>query len=91
MKSGGGNVGEPEVSQLFGKIEKGEYGLFVTLSAFTPQARRFAATKANLRLIDGNELVDVTLDHYEQLEARHKGLLPLKRVFIPETIEKPTD
>lgn len=90
VKSGGGNVGEPEVSQLFGKVEKGEYGLFVTLATFTPAARHFAAAKANLRLIDGNELVDVTLDHYDQLDSRHKGLLPLKRVFIPETIEKPT-
>jgi hypothetical protein len=31
---------------------------------------------SNLRLIDGNELVDLILAHYEQLDSSYKGMLP---------------
>lgn len=64
------------------------FGLFVTLSSFTPQAVRFAESKATLRLIDGDELVRLTLQHYEQLDSRYKGLIPLRHVYIPEAIEE---
>ena len=30
----------------------------------------------------------LTLEHYEQLDSRYKGLVPLKRVYIPEAIEE---
>lgn len=88
VKSGSGSVGEPEVARLFGAVANGEFGLFVTLSSFTPQARRFAASKANLRLIDGDEVVRLTLEYYEHLDSRYKGLIPLRQVYIPEAIEE---
>jgi len=47
----------------------------------------FARAKANLRLIDGDELVDLILAHYEQFDSRYKALLPLKRVFVPDPQE----
>lgn len=40
---------------------------------------------ANLRLIDGDALVQLVLEHYEQLDSKYKGLIPLRRVYIPET------
>lgn len=87
VKSGDGSVGDPEVSALYGKVSSGEYGLFVTLSEFTQKAKAFAKSKSNLRLIDAEELVRLILEHYDQFDSRYKGLLPLKRVFIPESIE----
>jgi restriction system protein len=59
----------------------------VTLGTFTSAARNFARSKSNLRLIDGAELVHLVLQHYEQFDSRYKGLLPLKRVYVPEAIE----
>lgn len=88
VKSGAGSVGEPEIARLFGAVAHGEFGLFVTLSTFTPPAARFAASRSNLRLIDGEEIVRLTLEHYEQLDPRYKGLVPLKKVYIPEAIEE---
>lgn len=88
IKSGEGNVGEPEVSALFGKVASSEFGLFVTLGGFTNQAKNFARSKSNLRLIDGDELVDLLLAHYDQLDSRYKGLIPLKRVYVPEPLEE---
>ena len=87
VKSSEGTVGDPETSALFGKVATDEFGLLVTLGSYSSQARNFADGKSNLRLIDGNELVDLILIHYEDLDSRYKGLLPLKRVYVPETIE----
>lgn len=88
VKSGEGSVGDPVVSALYGKVEQAEFGLLVTLGTFTQPARNFASTKSNLRLIDGNDLVGLVLQHYDQFDSRYKGLLPLKRVYIPEALEK---
>jgi restriction system protein len=87
-KSTEGKVGDPEVSALYGKVGTGEYGLFVTLGYYSNQATTFARGKPNLRLIDGAELVQLVLSHYEKFDAKHKGLLPLRRVYVPETTEE---
>jgi restriction system protein len=91
VKSAEGTIGDPVVSALYGKVSSNEFGLLVTLGTFTNQARNFARSKSNLRLIDGNELVDLILQHYEQFDSRYKGLLPLKRVYIPEALEETED
>lgn len=87
VKSNDGSIGDPAVSALYGKIGSGEFGLFIILGTFTKQAVNFAASKSNLRLIDGDQLVDLILEHYEQFDSKYKGLLPLKQVYIPESLE----
>ncbi len=86
VKSTEGKIGDPEVSSLYGKVGNGEHGLLVTLGTYTSQAASFARSKSNLRLIDGEELVDLILSHYEQFDSRYKGILPLKRVYVPESL-----
>ena len=88
VKSSDGSIGDPIVSALYGKVSGNEFGLLVTLGTFTSQARNFARSKSNLRLIDGDELVMLILQHYEQFDSRYKGLLPLKQVYVPELIEE---
>jgi restriction system protein len=87
VKSAEGSIGDPVVSALSGKLSSNEFGLIVTLGTFTSQARVFARSKSNLRLIDGSELVDLILEHYDQFDSRYKGLLPLRRVYVPESLE----
>lgn len=87
VKSSEGSIGDPVVSSLYGKVGGGEYGLLVTLGTFTAQAKNFAKSKSNLRLIDGDELVQLVFQHYDQFDSRYKGLLPLRRVYVPEAIE----
>ena len=65
-----------------------DLGRLKDLGTFTPQAKSFARSKSNLRLIDCDELVNLILQHYEQFDSRYKGLLPLKRVFVPEVLEE---
>lgn len=87
VKSSDGTATDKDVSALFGKLSSSEYGLFVTLGTFSPASRAFEQSKANLRLIDGQELVDLVFQHYEQFDSRYKGILPLKRVYVPEALD----
>jgi restriction system protein len=91
VKSSEGSIGDPIVSALYGKVGTGEFGLLVALGTFTTQAANFAKSKSNLRLIDGNELVGLIFQHYDQLDSRYKGLLPLRRVYVPEVIDADED
>ena len=87
VKSTEGKSGDPEVTALYGKCNADEKALFVTLGEFTNQAENFARNKANLRLINGDELVGLVFLHYEKFDSRYKGLLPLKRIYVPDPEE----
>ena len=79
-------VGDPDVSALYGKVEANEHGLLVTLGSFTTQASSFGRSKSNLRLIDGADLVEMILNHYENFDSKYKSILPLKKVYVPESM-----
>jgi len=87
VKSGLGTISDKDVSALYGKLSTGEYGLFVTLGTFSPQCRSFEQGKGNLRLIDGDELVDLIFQYYERFDSRYKSVLPMKRIYVPEVID----
>ena len=87
VKSSPGKVSDKDVSALFGKVERDEFALLITLGEFTPPAKTFAGSKSNLRLIDGGELVDIIFEHYDNFDPKYKGIIPLKRVYIPQAIE----
>ena len=86
VKSGEGDVNEATVSELSGKVSEKDFGLFVSAGGFNKRARDFASAKRNLKLIDGDELVDLVYKYYSQLDAKYKGLIPLRQVYIPETL-----
>lgn len=80
------SVGQPAVAQLYGHVGNREKGLFVTLGDYTAQARQFERGKDNLRLIDGEELIELVFNHYERFEPRYQMLLPLKKIYIPGVV-----
>lgn len=88
VKSSDGKIGDRDVSALYGKVGDGEYGLLVTLGEFSPTAITFANSKSNLRLIDGSQLVDLIFEYYEKFDAKYKGILPLKKVYVPQLVEE---
>jgi len=86
VKSSPGTATDKDVSALYGKISPSEFGLFITLGTFSPQSRNFEQGKANLRLIDGDELVELIFQYYEKFDSQHKGMIPLKRVYVPQVL-----
>lgn len=83
-KSAEGKVGSPEVSGLLGTLAHNERGLFVTLGRFSPDAVNLGRDRTNLRLIDGQELVDLVLEHYNAFGAEYEAKLPMRRVYFPD-------
>ena len=51
------------------------------------QTANIKQNTTNVRLIDGDELVRLIFQYYEKFDSRHKGLLPLRRVYVPAVIE----
>lgn len=79
-------IGEPVVSQLLGTLGEGEYALFVTLGSYSRQARVRERNNPRLRLLDGDDLVQTILEHYDRLSPRYRVMLPLRRIYVPDPI-----
>lgn len=83
VKSGSGNVTEATIQSLKGAMREGDYGLFVTLADYTKNAQRYLDMTPIIRGINGDELVELTLKYYEQLDKKYRKIIPLKMVYIP--------
>lgn len=76
--------GGPQVQQLTGALAPGgnELGLFVTLGAFSADARHIERTRQDLRLLSGPDLVKLLFTHYERMAPTWQRLLPMRRVYV---------
>jgi restriction system protein len=83
-KSGTGAIGSQEVQALNGNLAENELGLFIALGGFTGAARRAASSMPMMRLIESDELLDLTLEHYLDLGEEAKEALQLRRVWVPD-------
>ncbi len=83
VKSQDGDIKEATIQSLKGAMREGDYGLFVTLSNYTQNARKYLNSTPIIRGINGTELVDLILKYYEELSDKYQRMIPLKRVYIP--------
>ena len=83
VKSQDGDIKEATIQSLKGAMREGDYGLFVTLSNYTKNARRYLESVPIIRGINGYELVDLVLKYYNDLDEKYRELIPLKMVYIP--------
>lgn len=74
----------PDVDQLLGTLGDGEYGLFVNLGSFARGAVELERNRAKLRLINGEQFVELVFEHYAKLSPRYRALIPLKQIFVPD-------
>jgi restriction system protein len=79
-----GSMGGPDVQRLTGTLAPGgsELGLFVTLGSYSKDAQNLGRTRQDLRLINGNELVDLVFEHYGKFKPEYKRLLPMRSVYV---------
>lgn len=79
-----GSIGAPEIQKLSGSLAPGgsELGLFITLGTFSKDAMHLGRTRQDLRLVNGNEFVDLVLEHYEQLGSEWKRMIPLRSLYV---------
>ena len=60
-----GVVGRPEIQAFFGALagQRATKGVFITTSAFSPQAIQYAASVERIVLVDGPRLAELMIDH----------------------------
>ena len=87
VKSQDGDIKESTIQSLKGAMHEGDYGLFVTLSNYTKNAKRYLENTPIIRGINGTELVELILKYYEMLDEKYRKMIPLKMVYIPVAAE----
>lgn len=73
-----------EIRKLKGILNQGnEVGLFVTSGSFTNDSKRTARESGvHIKLIDGEELIELWLAHYHKLNDEDKSQLPLQPIYF---------
>lgn len=77
-----GTIGAPAVQQLVGTQGVGELSLFVTLGTYSPDARAMERQRSGLRLLGGEDVVDLVLSHYSALPEWVRVVIPLTSVLV---------
>ena len=88
VKSQDSDIKETTIQSLKGAMREGDYGLFIALSGYTKNARKYLDATPIIRGIDGTELVDLILKYYDQLSDKYKKMIPLKMVYIPIQVQE---
>ena len=83
VKSQDGDIKEATIQSLKGAMREGDYGLFITLSNYTKNAKKYLDNTPIIRGINGTELVELVLKYYDSLSEQYRKMIPLQKVFIP--------
>lgn len=83
VKSIDGDIKEATIQSLRGAMSEGDYGVFVTLSDYTANAKAYLEQHPIIRGLNGSEVVDIVLRYYDKLDDKYQDMIPLKRVYIP--------
>ncbi len=83
VKSQDNDINETTIQSLKGAMREGDYGVFIMLSDYTKNARKYLENTPIIRGINGTELVELILKYYENLSDNYRKIIPLKMVYIP--------
>lgn len=75
-------VGSPEVNQLVGTQGPGELCLFFTLGGYSKDAQAIERQRTGIRLLTGEDIVSLVIDHYDQLPEYWRRIIPLTPVLV---------
>ena len=76
-------IGASEIRALLGVLRAGDIALFVTSGTFSPDARNTSTSSREfIRLIDGNDFIDMWQEYYDKMSDDDKNMLPLKRIMF---------
>ena len=83
VKSQDSEIKEEVVQSLKGTLNDGDYGLFVTLSDFTKNAKDFLSKQSRIKSINGSEFADLLLKYYDDMPDEFKETIKLRKVYMP--------
>jgi restriction system protein len=74
---------EDELRSFLSLVEPSDVGVYISLGGFTSDAEALARrTSRRITLIDGGALLDLWVEHYEQIGEEGRQLLPIKPVYF---------
>ena len=74
-------TGASDVRALLGILKAGDIALFVTSGTYSNDAKQAASSSNNfIRLIDGDEFINMWQEYYDKMSDDDKNMLPLKRI-----------
>ena len=74
-------IGASDIRALLGVLRAGDIALFVTSGTFSADARNTSTSSREfIRLIDGDEFIDMWQEYYDMMSDEDKNMLPLKRI-----------
>ena len=74
-------TGAADVRALFGILKAGDIALFVTSGTYSTDAKHAASSGDKfIRLIDGDEFIEMWQEYYDKMSDEDKNMLPLKRI-----------
>jgi len=81
----GNTINHKTIKDFRASVPEKVLAAFVTTSRYTEKARKEAEKEGFKRvgLIDGEQLVDILAEHYEQLPTEIRQKLGLRRVLVP--------
>jgi restriction system protein len=82
-----GSVGSSVVKDLRASVPEKSQGCIITTSIDIPKKTREECTKLDFKrigLIDGNQLVEILIEHYQDLSEELRNKLRLRLVLFPE-------
>jgi restriction system protein len=85
VKKVSSSLGNDEVLKIRGTLGQDEHGAIITTSRFTRQAEeesRRSGVKP-ITLINGDNLVELILEHYDELDEQYQNLLSIVKKEIP--------
>ena len=91
VKSQDSDIPERYLSQLRGTLREGDYGVFVCLSDFSENARKYIQENPRIKGVNGHDLVALIFKYYDQLDEKAREIIPLKKVYIPVSREQEKD
>lgn len=75
------SIGASDIRALLGVLRAGDIALFVTSGTFSPDAKSTGTSSREfIRLIDGDEFIDMWQEFYDKMSDEDKNMLPLKRI-----------
>ena len=74
-------IGASDIRALLGVLRAGDIALFVTSGTFSADAKSTGTNSHEfVRLIDGDDFIDMWQEYYAKMTDEDKNMLPLKRI-----------
>lgn len=75
------SIGASDIRALLGILRAGDIALFVTSGTFSQDAKNTSTSSREfIRLIDGDDFINMWQEYYDKMSDEDKNMLPLKRI-----------